>query len=227
MTVHVYWKQMSDLSENSKSYGVESDIYQIFSEAEDYPGYIFEYLKNLMVNKSVLDLGCGNGKYSHLLYPFTIIMGADKSWSQVQRARQLTKYVNFIQADCMALPFVEKLDYVMCCWMLGTLIHPEKQQQALKEIKKTLKPQGKIILVENDINSDFEKIRGRDKDSRTQEYNYFLLSNGFSVIKEIDTYFQFENTEVANNTFKAIWGDKIQFELTEPRLNHRVLIFSN
>ncbi len=37
------------------------------------------------------------------------------------------------------------------------------------------------------INSDFERIRGRDKDSRTQEYNYFLLSNGFTVIKEIDT----------------------------------------
>lgn len=218
---------MSDLSENSKSYGIESDIYKTFSEAEDYPGYIFQYIKNLMFDKNVLDLGCGNGKYSHLLYPFTTIMGADKSLSQVQRARELSPYVNFVQADCIALPFFEQFDYVLCCWMLGTLIYSEKQTAALKEIKKSLKTNGKIILVENDINSDFEKIRGRDKDSRTQEYNYFLSSNGFSIIKEIDTYFQFESAEIANNTFKSIWGDKIQFELTEPRLQHKVLILSN
>lgn len=218
---------MNDLSENSKSYLTEADIYQTFSDAEDYPGHVFEYLKNLMVNKTVLDLGCGNGKYSHLLYPFTIITGVDKSWSQIQRATQLTKHVKFIQADCMNLPFIKQFDYVLCCWMLGTLVYPEKQKAALEEIKKALKPNGKIILVENDINSDFERIRGRDKDSRTQEYNYFLLSNGFTVIKEIDTYFQFENIEIANNTFKSIWGDKVQFELSEPRLQHKVLIFSN
>ena len=218
---------MSDLSENSISYQQNADIYQSFSDAEDYPGYIADYLKTILYEKIVLDLGCGNGKYTGILNPLCQVIGADKSFEQVQKAKSNFPFSNFIQADALCIPFKADFDYIIACWMLGTLVQPERQLKAIDEMKRCLKKNGKIVLVENNPNSEFEKIRGRDKDDRTKNYNNFLLDNGFQIIKEINTYFQFDSTEQANCIFKNIWGDKICFEMTQPILKHSVLIFSN
>ena len=110
--------------------------------------------------------------------------------------------------------------------VLGTLIDKDKQLKALIEIKKTLKS-GKIILVENNLNSEFEAIRGRDKDSRTQDYNNFLLNNGFHIVEKIDTYFKFKNKEIANDCFYSIWGKNLKFKLNKNTVEHKVIIFSN
>ena len=52
-----------NLSEKSKNYYEENDIYEIFSIAEDYPNKIYEYLLPKIKGKIVLDLGCGTGKF--------------------------------------------------------------------------------------------------------------------------------------------------------------------
>ena len=44
-----------NLSEKSKNYYEENDIYEIFSLAEDYPNKIFDYLYPYIQNKIVLD----------------------------------------------------------------------------------------------------------------------------------------------------------------------------
>ena len=59
-----FFNIMNNLSEFSKTYYQEHYIYKIFSEAEDYPDFIFQYLENEFYDKFILDLGCGNGKYS-------------------------------------------------------------------------------------------------------------------------------------------------------------------
>jgi len=223
---------MSDLSELSKSYYSQADIYKIFSDAEDKPGKILAALKKHLGGK-VLDVGCGNGKYCDLLSRYADMVGVDKAGGQLSQACSGLKLV---QADCMALPFKRVFDYAIACWMLGTLTSvtdvaditnmKSRPQLALEQIKQTLKPNGSIILIENDTNSEFEAIRGRDKDSRTHDYNEFLLSQGFCVIEKIDTYFEFENTEVANCCLSAIWGEKIQFRLKTNWLEHRVLVLA-
>lgn len=218
---------MSDLSENSISYQQNADIYQSFSDAEDYPGYVADYLKTILQQKKVLDLGCGNGKYTNTLHPICQIIGADKSFEQVKKAKLNSPQSSFIQADALSLPFEPIFDCIIACWMLGTLVQHERQLKAINEIKRCLATDGKIVLVENDINSEFERIRGRDKDNRTQDYNNFLLDNGFQIIKKINTYFQFDSTQQANHIFENIWGEKICFKMTHPLLQHSVVIFSN
>lgn len=57
-----------NLSEKSKNYYEENDIYEIFSIAEDYPNKIYECLVPQIKNKIVLDLGCGTGKFMQKFY---------------------------------------------------------------------------------------------------------------------------------------------------------------
>lgn len=57
-----------NLSEKSKNYYEENDIYEIFSIAEDYPNKIYEYLLLKIKGKIVLDLGCGTGKFMQKFY---------------------------------------------------------------------------------------------------------------------------------------------------------------
>lgn len=40
----------------SSSYFQQNDMYEIFSQAEDFPGKIFEYLKKIVNKKDVMDM---------------------------------------------------------------------------------------------------------------------------------------------------------------------------
>ena len=74
-----------NLSEKSKNYYEENDIYEIFSLAEDYPNKIFDYLYPYIQNKIILDLGCGTGKFMQKFYKDTIkYYGLDLSEKQLE-----------------------------------------------------------------------------------------------------------------------------------------------
>ena len=79
----------------------------------------------------------------------------------------------------------------------------------LNELIRVLKPNGKIILVENDENSEFEIIRNRHLDNRTKEYNNWILSNNFITSNKIDTYFLFKPLNEAKLCFNTIYGSSI------------------
>ena len=59
-----------NLSEKSKNYYEENDIYELFSIAEDYPNKIYKYLLPKIKNKTILDLGCGTGKFMQKFHIF-------------------------------------------------------------------------------------------------------------------------------------------------------------
>ena len=61
-----------NLSEKSKNYYEENDIYELFSIAEDYPNKIYKYLLPKIKNKTILDLGCGTGKFMQKFHIETI-----------------------------------------------------------------------------------------------------------------------------------------------------------
>ena len=58
---------MKNLLKNSKAYYENNDFYEIFSQAEDGENKVVEYLKNICVDKIVLDAGCGTGKFLNIL----------------------------------------------------------------------------------------------------------------------------------------------------------------
>jgi ubiquinone/menaquinone biosynthesis C-methylase UbiE len=219
-----------DLSENSNSYHQEADIYQQFSDAEDYPNLIYNQLLIHIKNKIVLDLGCGNGKYLNLFSnEAQTIIGIDKSYEQLKNAKKHNN-VNIIQADARKIPFPNyTFDVVFSCWMLGTISDDMSRLEIIKEMKRILKPDGIILLIENEQGDEFEEIRGRNNDplQRTKIYNEWLLNQGFIIEKHVQTYFQFNNIEQANQVFKLIWGDKIKTKINTVTINHPVLILKN
>ena len=54
----------------------------------------------------------------------------------------------------------------------------EERNIVLNELKRVLKSDGQIILVENAEKSEFEKIRGKDKDNRTKDYGLSRIGYG-------------------------------------------------
>lgn len=198
----------NNLAEFSSSYYEDSHIYKIFSECEDKESYIWENIKHLLVNQSVLDLGCGNGRYLEKITTLTDkAIGVDQSFQQL---KQSNKDLSFITADASKLPFKnECFDIVLSCWVFGTILDLNKRLKVLSEAIRVLKPNGSIILVENDTPSEFEYYRGRHLNDKTQEYNTWLINQGFSTHSKVKTFITFDSTSIAQHVFKSIWKEKL------------------
>ena len=81
-----------NLSEKSKNYYEENDIYELFSIAEDYPNKIYKYLLPKIKNKTILDLGCGTGKFMQKFHiETTKYYGLDLSNEQLNIAKRKIK----------------------------------------------------------------------------------------------------------------------------------------
>ncbi|MBQ3493999.1 MAG: class I SAM-dependent methyltransferase, partial [Clostridia bacterium] len=190
--------------------------------------HIEKFLIEQTKNKSVLDLGCGTGKYSVILAKYAkSLVGLDKSNSQLEIAKIKLDKNNFICADASCLPFEkESFDVVISCWCVGTIQDQSKQQKVIDEVKRVLRGGGCAYFVENDIGGEFEELRGRYPDTaRTKNYNDFLKSNGFVECKKIQTHFNFETKQQAQNVFKNIWGELVAEKIKSNKIEHNVVIY--
>lgn len=222
----LYNFSMSNLSEFSKSYRQEARIYELFSLAEDKPDLIWRYLINEFKNKDVLDVGCGNGKYLRKLNSVcSTAIGLDLAYEQLTLASNDCKV---IQANASALPFAsERFDSILSCWVLGTILDIERRAVCLNEMRRVCKHGGSIFLVENNVGSAFEDLRGRNPqiDNRTQDYNNWILSQGFFVEKCFHSYFEFQSIKQAREVFYSIWGNKITKPILSEFIEHDIVIF--
>lgn len=218
-----------NLLKNSKAYYENNDYYDIFSIAEDYENKVSDYLKNISNNKIVLDAGCGTGKYLKVLETNSKkYIGIDLSSDQLKKAKLKSTNSNtkLICSDLANIPLKDNsVDLIVSCWVLGTITNIDERNVVLNELKRVLNANGKIILIENAENSEFEIIRNRDKDSRTRDYNNWILSNGFILDKEINTYFQFNNLNEAIECFEVIYGEEISSKITNNKIEHKINIY--
>ena len=219
-----------NLSKKSKIYNGEIYYYELFSSAEDYPNKILNELKREVKNKIVLDAGCGSGKFLPVVSKLAkYYYGIDASNEQLFLANNKIIDKEKVSLLCLDLCDISlednSVDIIYLSWVLGTIIDLKKRYKVLKELLRVLKPGGKILLIENNIDNDFEEIRGRTKDNRTKDYNEWILSNNFKVLKEFTTYFKFNNTLEAKKVFDVIYGEEIASNVSSSKINHNIIIF--
>lgn len=100
----------------------------------------------------ILDLGCGNGKL-RLLFKDLVVeyVGVDNSQQQLEFAKRRDDFKianqEFIKAEVFELPFAsDSFDEVFCLAVLHHVPGGKRREQTLKEIKRVLKPDGKLIM---------------------------------------------------------------------------------
>lgn len=96
----------------------------------------------------VLDLGCGNGRLTELLKDLDIkYIGIDSSEKLISLAKKKYPNYEFLKADALKLPFENNsFDKVISIAVLHHIPSRKLRLQFLKEIKRVLKPNGKLVL---------------------------------------------------------------------------------
>lgn len=104
-------------------------------------------------NSLSIDLTCGTGFATHLIAEKTknTVIGVDNSEGMLTQARKnYSHHCDFIQVDI--LEYLKKqdscsLDIITCCWGLGY----SKPFAVLRQIKRILKPKGKVAIIDNSL----------------------------------------------------------------------------
>ncbi len=117
-----------------------------FSGSRKFIWKEFRFIKDLVdSNQKVLDLGCGNGRFSELFNQKQYV-GIDISENLVEVARKKYPDKKFIVYDGLNLPFSENsFDLVFSIAVFHHLPKPIREKLFI-QVKKILKPGGKFLI---------------------------------------------------------------------------------
>lgn len=119
-------------------------------------------ISNIKKDSKVLFVGCGDGReIKYILKNTKNITGLDHNKDAVNKAKQIFKKypkIKIIFGEATNLPFRDKsFDYVLC---MGVFMNLGKNKiSSLKEMKRVLKNEGKIILDTYSENAMAERIK--------------------------------------------------------------------
>ncbi len=103
-----------------------------------------DYFRDLDVNFSVLDVGCGDGFWMEVLrnLGFRDLLGLDLSYSLLIRAKG--KGLRVVQSNASCMGFRRKFDVVIMC---DVLEHLPDVSEALSKVRDVLKSDGILYLM--------------------------------------------------------------------------------
>jgi ubiquinone/menaquinone biosynthesis C-methylase UbiE len=161
-------------------------------------------------NGKGVEIGAGSGRFS---VPFGITVGVEPSsvMSEIARNRGMTIY----NAKAEELPFDDNsFDFAL---MVTTICFLEDPLQVLKEIRRILRPAGKIIIGMLDKDSPLGKLYETKKnDSKFYRYAKFytvkqalkwLNVSGYAHIKTVQTIFHNPETITTIEPLREGYGD--------------------
>ena len=134
---------------------VYDTIAESFDSTRKYPWKdVEEFIDKIKINELVLDLGCGNGRHTKLIFEKgASAIGVDLSFKILLIALNRTLRIfhnaipGLINADSVLLPFKENsFDKVIMIAVFHHLDSPEKRVSALDEIINILKKNGQLLI---------------------------------------------------------------------------------
>ncbi|MCF7846210.1 MAG: methyltransferase domain-containing protein [Candidatus Peribacteraceae bacterium] len=109
----------------------------------------FEFGRELLAAKKILDAGCGNGRLNFWLEGNNFTgeyFGVDLSAKLIELARKNFPQRNFAVKDLLNFIQENSFDAVFCVAVLHHFLSPEEQKKALANMFASLQPGGKIFL---------------------------------------------------------------------------------
>ena len=123
---------------------------QFSSTRQQNWGEVGRAIKNLNIhnNDRILDLGCGNGRTFDLLKNSQIkYYGLDLSEELIKIAKISIPKGKFTVGDLLQTPYREnEFNVVLCIAALHHIPSKESRRQAMREIYRITKPEGKILI---------------------------------------------------------------------------------
>lgn len=121
-------------------------IAQTFSRTREYlPNDLLELKKYIKEGEKVLDLGCGNGRFSELFKDMDY-EGCDNSIELIKIAKTRYKDKKFFNCDIFDLDFKNKYEKIFCLAVFHHIPTEKLRLIALKNIHNALKPGGYLVL---------------------------------------------------------------------------------
>jgi SAM-dependent methyltransferase len=144
---HIAW----DLKEPSKARKIFSRTYYWLFGFPTHLGTrinarsITKFIGN---DKTILDIGCGNGIYSLEFSEKNFVVGVDLSIDEIKTAKHISEKTRenafFVVADATHLPFKKSVFDLAIC--LEVLEHIVDDECALEEAARVIKRNGKLII---------------------------------------------------------------------------------
>jgi len=176
-------------------------------------------LPDLPKGTEVLELGCGNGKtLAAMVKKEWHITAVDISSTAILLARKAIvdryEHVKLMEADIMSLPLEpSNFDAVFCYHVLGHLVSKDREK-ALNEVKRVLKPGGKLFIQEFSMN-DLRFGKGEEI-----EPNAFLNQNGIlttffsegTMFQMLEQVFPGSDIEISTGSWRMTRGRGLERE---------------
>ena len=151
----------------------------------------YEFLRQEAKDKTVLEIGCGDGYGSFYLAEVAKeVIGIDYEEAVILQAQKKYKRANlsFIQMDAANLQFTDNSFEIVCSFQVIEHIAEDRLSRYLSEVSRVLKDEGKFYLstlnVEHAVKSPltYKKHPAHCKEFKLEELKD-LLSNLFANVK--------------------------------------------
>jgi SAM-dependent methyltransferase len=140
-------------------------------------------------NKSVLDLGCGNGGFTIKFIEAKNVIGVDSSLEMLKQAKALRSSfpnLSFVEADATKLPFPDKtFDIIVASMLINTIDSKKAVEEIFREAARVLTKDGRLIISMAHpltLNKATKYRRTQWKEGQTQE----SLVLGEKIIRVFD-----------------------------------------
>lgn len=153
----------------------------------------FEFFKNLIHGKKVIDIGCGAGRDAVLFVNAGFdYMGIDASAGMLEEARKRISTANFVLMDFNKIDFPDETFDGF--WASASLLHSPKDKvgQVLQNIRRVIKSDGiGFISVKEKKLVDEEMVKDEECGNseryfvfyEMEEFKKILEASGFAVVR--------------------------------------------
>lgn len=201
----------------------QAEAYEKFSKSEDINNLIQKYFKEEydFSNKIILEIGAGSGKFTGFLSDRSKkVYAVEKIESLLLINKEKHKNKNnveFILSDIKDVKLEKNsIDYVFAGWSLTSM--RDIYDQVFANLYQILKPNGKIIIVENGGQDEFSKLLGIEEFTEQMKNEYKKMN--FKEKATLDTTIKFANEEV----FYGAFPNYKKTVLKTLNIKHKVII---